>query len=375
MILQLLNREQSCDILYHNGELEKISDHNLKNYSCVWKHHPILHDENYTYLCVLAGKKSVEEYSDSKSLYLDLQNQIRAHKKASITAKVSLEEFCFYDLIPEHTLKKWLETQKSCLEKIYAVEKKGEDYNILHKAHVLVENISTQNVSYGSKKGKVKYDIFGSATGRLTTKKGSVPILTLKKSQRKLLEPQNDAFVELDLNAAEVRMLIALSDQEQPQGDIHEWVAKQVFNDEISRSQAKVELFAWLYNPSNSKSRFDKIFSRQIFRDFFNSEDEVLTTPFGRRLPVDERKAQNYLLQSTTSDQVIENAYKIQKILKGSKSTIAFMLHDSIILDMAQEDAIMLKEIKNQFEKTRWGKFKSTCKIGKDFGNLKELNI
>ena len=90
---------------------------------------------------------------------------------------------------------------------------------------------------------------------------------------------------------------------------------------------------------------------------------------------VEERKAQNYLLQSTTSDQVLENAYKIQKMLRGKKSTIAFTLHDSIILDMSQEDAIMLRDIKSQFEQTRWGSFISTCKIGKNFGNLKELEV
>jgi hypothetical protein len=221
----------------------------------------------------------------------------------------------------------------------------------------------------------VLYDIFGSATGRLTTKRGSIPVLTLKKEQRELLRPQNDAFVELDLNAAEVRMLMALSGRDQPCGDIHEWIVDNVFNGSIERSKAKIELFAWLYNPSNSKSEFDQIFSRQIFRDFYFYDDNILTTPFGRRLPVEERKAQNYLLQSTTSDQVLENAYKIQKMLKTKKSTIAFTLHDSIILDMSQEDAIMLKEIKNQFEQTRWGKFMSTCKIGNTFGNLKELNL
>ena len=62
-------------------------------------------------------------------------------------------------------------------------------------------------------------------------------------------------------------------------------------------------------------------------------------------------------------------------MLCGKKSKIAFTLHDSIILDMAKEDAIMLREIKEQFESTRWGKFPSTCKIGKNFGELKELAL
>ena len=101
----------------------------------------------------------------------------------------------------------------------------------------------------------------------------------------------------------------------------------------------------------------------------------MLTTPFGRKLAVDERKAQNYLLQSTTSDIVIQNAYKIMKMFKGKKSKIAFTLHDSIIIDMDKKDAIMLRDIKEQFEETPWGPFRSTCKIGKTFGDLKDLVI
>ncbi len=190
-----------------------------------------------------------------------------------------------------------------------------------------------------------------------------------------MLKPQNDAFVELDLNSSEIRMLMALSGREQPQGDIHEHLQKEIFDGRCKRSEFKERLFAWLYNPNSDDTVFDQFFSRKTFRDFFAAEDEVLTTPFGRRLAVDERRAQNYLLQSTTSDQVLENAYKIQKMLMGKKTTIAFTLHDSIILDMAQEDATMLRDIKVQFEKTRWGNFVSTCKIGKNFGLLKELVI
>lgn len=295
--------------------------------------------------------------------------------KAALTAKVSLEEECFFNLLPEHCLSKWFHIRQQALENLCKMTTKEADYDILHKAHVLTTNIAQQNITFGTKTGRVLYNIFGSATGRLTTKRGSVPVLTLKKEQRELLRPQNDAFVELDLNAAEIRMLMALSGREQPQGDIHEHLQKEIFGGWGKRSEFKERLFAWLYNPNSDDTVFDRFFSRETFRDFFAAEDQILTTPFGRRLPVEERKAQNYLLQSTTSDQVLENAYKIQKQLRGKKSTIAFTLHDSIILDMAQEDAIMLREIKQQFEFTRWGNFMSTCKIGKTFGNLKELKI
>jgi hypothetical protein len=150
---------------------------------------------------------------------------------------------------------------------------------------------------------------------------------------------------------------------------------ENVFAGELERHKAKVALFAWLYNPSSSKNKFDKFFSREIFRDFFDPETQILTTPFGRQLPVCERKAQNYLLQSTTSDIVLQNAYKIMKMLDGKRSNIAFTLHDSVIIDMAKDDAQMIREIRHQFEETSWGPFPSTCKIGKTFGDLKALKI
>ncbi len=376
MILQTLDIKNNCKGIFHEGAfLFQDFDETLNEYSTAWKHSEMLEDKNYHYLYLTIKEDDLSAYSHDPELFTVYRKKMEAHYRAATTAKVSLEESCFYDLLPEHQLVKWFSMRQQALENLNRESKIAEDYEILHKIHVLTTLIAKQDVQFGSKTGRVIYDIFGSATGRLTTKKGSVPVLTLKKEQRELLKPQNDAFVELDLNAAEVRMLMALSGKEQPQGDIHDWVVKNVFDNQIERSKAKVELFAWLYNPSSSKSHFDKFFSRQIFRDFYFSEDGVLTTPFGRKLLVDERKAQNYLLQSTTSDQVLENAYKIQKMLKGKKSKIAFTLHDSIILDMSQEDAIMLREIKSQFEQTKWGSFMSTCKIGKNFGTLKEIKI
>lgn len=376
MILQTLDIKDNCRGIFHNNEfLFENTKRIAHDYDVAWKHSPMLEDENFRYLYLSLKDEDLSPYCSDPDLFLAYKRKMESHRKAAITAKVSLQEQCFYDLLPEHQLLNWFTIKQQALENLNKAIEKQSDYDILHKIHVLTTNIAQQNIHFGTKIGRVLYNIFGSATGRLTTMKTSVPVLTLKKEQRELLKPQNDAFVELDLNAAEIRMMMALSGREQPQGDIHEWVVENVFDGQIERSKAKVELFAWLYNPSNSKSRFDKFFSRQIFRDFYFSEDRILTTPFGRNLVVEERKAQNYLLQSTTSDQVLENAYKIQKMLKGKKSTIAFTLHDSIILDMSQEDVIMLRDIKSQFEKTRWGDFASTCKIGKTFANLKELKL
>ena len=376
MILQTLDIKDNCKGIFHQGSFILDGAKELASkYSTAWKHSPILDDEKYRYLYLSLKDNDLSSYSHDVELFLTYEKKMQAHQKAAVSEKVSLEEECFFDLLPEHQLTRWFSLRQQALEVLHKATEKEDDYDILHKAHVLTSEIGRQDLMFEGKKGRVQYNIFGSATGRLTTKKGSVPIMTLKREDRYKITPQNDAFVELDLNAAEVRTLMALSGREQPQEDIHAWVTKNVFGGEIERSKAKIELFAWLYNPSSSESRFDEFFSRLIFRDFFAPEDEVLTTPFGRRLAVDERKAQNYLLQSTTSDIVIQNAYKIMKMLKGKKSQIAFTLHDSIIVDMCKKDAIMLRKIKEQFEETPWGPFMSTCKIGKTFGDLKELKI
>ena len=376
MILQTLDIKNNCTGIFHkNAFLLDNLQETANQYFLAWKHSPMLDDEKFRYLYLSLKDEDLSAYCQDPELFLMYKKKMESHQKAALTAKVSLENECFFDLLPENQLLKWFQVRQQALENLYKMTKKEDDYDILHKIHVLTTNIAQQSITFGTKTGRVLYNIFGSATGRLTTKRSSVPVLTLKKEQRELLKPQNDAFVELDLNAAEIRMLMALSGREQPQGDIHEHLQSEIFGGWGKRSEFKERLFAWLYNPNSDDSVFDQFFSRETFRDFFAAEDEVLTTPFGRRLTVDERKAQNYLLQSTTSDQVLENAYKIQKMLKGKKSTIAFTLHDSIILDMSQEDAIMLREIKKQFEETRWGSFVSTCKIGKTFGNLKELKI
>mgnify|MGYP005627620931 FL=1 len=376
MILQTLDIKDNCKGIFHRGAfLFEGAEETANRYFLAWKHSPMLEDENFRYLFLSLKDDDLSTYSIDPELYEEYKKKMLAQGKAAATAKIDLTEECFFDLLPEHQLTKWFKMREQALHSLHKSTKREDDYDILHKAHVLTAEIGRQDLMFEGKKGRVQYNIFGSATGRLTTKKGSVPIMTLKKEDRHKITPQNDAFVELDLNAAEVRTLMALSGREQPQEDIHAWVTENVFNGEIERSKAKVELFAWLYNPSSSESRFDEFFSRLIFRDFFAPEDQVLTTPFGRRLAVDERKAQNYLLQSTTSDIVIQNAYKIMKMLKGKKSQIAFTLHDSIIIDMCKKDAIMLRKIKEQFEETPWGPFMSTCKIGKTFGDLKDLEI
>ena len=71
--------------------------------------------------------------------------------------------------------------------------------------------------------------------------RGVSRFLTMDRKYRRVIEPTNDFFVELDFNAAELRTLIALQGKNQPAEDIHEWNVKNVYRGLVTREEAKKE--------------------------------------------------------------------------------------------------------------------------------------
>ncbi len=101
----------------------------------------------------------------------------------------------------------------------------------------------------------------------------------------------------------------------------------------------------------------------------------TIKTPFGRAIEVDERRALNYLIQSTTSDIVLERAVEIDKFLEGKKSFISHIVHDELVLDVADEERHLLPEIKELFANNKLDKFMVNVMAGKNYYDLGDLNI
>ena len=220
----------------------------------------------------------------------------------------------------------------------------------------------------------ISYDIAGTRTGRLTTKKGSFPILTLDKDFRAVIKPNNDLFIELDFNAAELRTVLALSGVEQPDKDIHEWIGNNIFASTEGREEIKKKVFAWLYNPLAKNDKLESVFKRKdITKSHFNGKE--VKTPFGRTIEVDERRAFNYIVQSTTSDMFLRSMIKVFNLLKDRKSHIAFSVHDSLVIDFDMEDKDLLSEMVNVFSETDLAKFKVNMSIGKDYGSMRTKRL
>lgn len=374
-IIQVLDVEHQCRGLYTNGKFL------LDNYSLAveesdtaWVYSPIIsQDENYTFLSLFLKGRDLSEYSQFPSKMKSTKLLFESQKKAALDAKVDLREFCFFDIIPDHLLHNWFSLRESALKTVSRLVPRPSDYDILHKIHVVISKISRQRLNFGSNSGeKIQYDMFSSSTGRLTTKRGSFPILNIDKGQRALITPQNDLFLELDLNGAEIRTLLALSGVEQPNQDIHEWNMRGL-PPWTTRAKAKEDFFAWLYNPKAESSFYERYYNKNIYLQHYDGTS--VETPFGRRLTVDTRRALNYLIQSTTSDMVMESAYKIVKKLAHRRSFLAFTMHDSVVLDFSKDDHDLVLELKDIFESNRYGRFLSNINIGKNFGSMRKLEI
>ena len=196
----------------------------------------------------------------------------------------------------------------------------------------------------------------------------------MDKDFRSIVKPTTDWFVELDFNAAELRTLMALGGSETPLEDIHSWNMRNLFNAHTTREEAKQGFFSWLYDENKTNPKLSKYYDRDKVREEY-WDGEVVKTMFGREIEADRKHALNNIIQSTTADLVLRQVIKIHDMLRGMKSFIAFTIHDNIVLDMTDEERYNIPMMIEEFSNTELGKFLVNVKAGKDFGNLRTLNL
>ena len=394
MFFQPLDKKQECRLFYYNDALnEELPD--LP--TATWKYAQHLSNiDDLKFVNLYCAGKTLEEIcpENLKEEWGRVTQKLRAYMRAFGLAKINLEDMCFYDSIPEIFLLQYFDLKNQITEHVYNNFPEPENYDFLLNMTKLADSIRKNKLNIDAERikdnfGKYKtrqfvkkissmnpyidYNIFGTKTGRLTTFPKSFPIMTLDRDHRSVLHPNNDVFVELDYNAAELRVFMGLLGIPQPKGDIHAWIGKNVFKGGLSRDMVKKKVFAWLYNPQAKDARLEKIFNKQeIMKKYYDGE--YITTPFGRSIRADDHHALNYVIQSTTSDMFLRQVLKVDSLLKQTESYIAFSIHDSFIIDFKGQDRNYLQNIMNVFSTTCFGEFKLNLSMGKDFGNITQIN-
>jgi len=393
-IFTVLDSRKECLGYYYNGDIKE--DKTSKQF-VTWDYKGDLGPEMTEYTSLYAGGRSLTEVCPAhlKDEWARLQEKRLAFQNAVLVSKMEAGTACAYDIIPQWFLKEYSQVKCEIIEWAFSNLDRPHNYNKMSSLERLFYDIKKNNLKIDLTAMKndvssltvrrqlkrlsgvnntISYNQFGSVTGRLTVGKNSFPILNLPKNFRKVVKPNNDLFVEFDYNAAELRTLLALMEMPQPAGDIHEWNVKNIFNDNVTREEAKKRVFAWLYNPESKDETLNKTYDRElVLSKYWNGT--TVKTPFGREIEASRHYALNYIIQSTTSDLVLEKVLGIQKFLKSSPSKIVFLIHDSFVLDIPAEERYNMAGIKKMFASTRFGKFAVNMSAGKDFGNMKEIRL
>tara|TARA_R100000808_G_C2137299_1_gene145438 strand:+ start:574 stop:1767 length:1194 start_codon:yes stop_codon:yes gene_type:complete len=395
MLFQTLDEKEKCVAIFLDGELSKKEI--PQNLTKTWSYSSFLKSHDVLYANLYCNGKTLTEVcpEELSSDWERISDRLKAFYRSFVEAKVSLNDNCFFDLVPEQFLLEFCDLKNKITEHVLDEYEKPTNYEFLEDLTKLVTQIKYQplNIDLSPIRHRmteyktrqfckkinriepyVKYNVFGTKTGRLTTVKNSFPILTLDKTYRSIVKPKNDWFMEFDYNAAELRTLLALANKEQPAQDMHEWNVENLYNGNLSRKEAKERVFAWLYNPNSKDTSFSKAYEREeVLKRYWDGK--CVKTHYDREIEADAHHALNYIIQSTFSDLMLRQTLKLSKILNGRKSQVAFMIHDSVVIDLAEEDADILNDLYHTFADTEFGAFKTNATAGKNFGEMKELWI
>lgn len=379
--------------VYFNKQIININSLPKDKILKTWKFNTKLFEYNKNILfgeLIYEGKK-LSECSIS-NLFHYYVNKYKAFLKSAIETKININEIEILNLIPNEFLLEYYEYQIEEINKLID-NKINKNYyqlveieNILRlleeqelnidisklndklyslRARELIKNLKIR------KKHFISFNQFGSKTGRLTQNKTSFPILTLDTEFRNILRPTNSKFISIDFNAAEARVLMALSGQEQPKEDIHQYNA-DILN--ISRDDAKKNLFSWLYGAKNINGmEFNKLFNVDVvIEKYYNKEKQEVYTFFDRTIQSDEFHKLNHIIQSTTSDMVLRQMVKVWNFLKENKlkTKLSFILHDAFILDTDRNELEYCDRIVEIIRNNVFGEFLVNVSNGDSFGNL-----
>jgi len=315
-------------------------------------------------------KKNIEKsiggnlLTNYQSIFKQITTILKFNKKIGFNA-------AWHELIPPHILAKFYKTKEKVFRYVLKNYQYPRDYDFCLELYDFLEKIAKQPLKFENVpdvckdffvKNKIRYKIFGTKTLRLTTNKNSsFGILTLQKKFRQYIKPQNDLFLELDYNAFELRVLLAILGKQSENVDLHAKHQK-LFNN-CSRKDAKQKVYSWLFDFNKTNSQLEELYERNKVLELM-WDGEKIQTLHGNTIKTDKpNTALNNIIQTSASEIFLRQVLKLDKVLSGMKSFIAFTIHDSVVLDIAEEEKEKIEELIAMFENTPHGTFKSNLGV------------
>ena len=195
MIFQIIDDKKECIGWFANGKLRR--DSLPKNMRATWDWSPRIGDERVDLAKIYAEGKSLNDICppDLETRWNAHQNKIKAHIKSFVNSKVSMDDICFYDLVPKQHLRHYYQTMNDITEWVVENQERPQNYSFLHDLNITCREIAQQEInidwpllkkfankdqkamylakSCWDRKNVINYNIFGTKTGRLGLHEGS----------------------------------------------------------------------------------------------------------------------------------------------------------------------------------------------------------
>lgn len=358
-----LEARQNSKVLYENNHL--LVNCHPKSTDRTWSFNNFSDNHGTTIAQLLAECQDIANCAPEKlrEKHAEISAKIRTSLQTFKTVGMSTKGHALTDTVPKWQLLELGSVSSDIVDHVCDTTPKQPYYQNLLDINRVIYDIAGRPVRFeaGERQGYIpevgylRYKMFNSKTCRLTTGKDSFP-MNLQKELRKFIIPENDSFIEIDVNGMDIRIFIALLGHEQPKEDIH------VFNQEIlgvtDRNEAKGKFFSWFYDPSKRNKKLENFYDRTILLDRYGDSEYNLLTPFQKRLPSDDFHWLNHLVQTTASLTFWEQSAKVFEMLRDRSTYIKLLNHDSILLDYSNTDADIVDAIADTFSSTRFGTFK-----------------
>ena len=352
---------------------------------------------------ILCGGKRIDQVCPEKYITeLKMVNdKMKCFVKAFSTSKVHFDNENIFSFLPFSFLNEFFSIRNKITKEVFETYERPKNYDVILELFKLNSFIKRNKLNFDTRKilsissfddkvrslwkkvlsgkDKINYNIFGSITGRFSTKPDSFPILNLAKEYREFIIPRNHFFLELDFNAIDLRSLIHLNGKVQPKEDIHDW-NRDIYNEEtgsfVTRDEIKKKVLTWLYSTDTNKfpvRSINDVYDKNFLAEKYWKNGKI-TNSFDREIECDKQHAIPLLGQSESADLFARQALALHKVLNNTKSHLTALIHDSCLIDLHEDDKVLIDDFTKVFGDTKFGKTKVNVKMGTTFGEMKAIN-
>jgi DNA polymerase I-like protein with 3'-5' exonuclease and polymerase domains len=226
----------------------------------------------------------------------------------------------------------------------------------------------------------IEYKSMHSTTGRLSfANKTGVNLLSYPKDDsRKIIIPEYDKYLSVDIKGMEIFYLISTKTRFLQQEDIkidenfdiYNYIISKI-DQKLQRAKLKNTIIKWLYGATNfseEEETIKKLIEKHIPEIVPDKSLYIPTyyqTRFGRIIKINRSftKYQNNIPQSEANDVMINCLIDLWNRMKQNrlKSKIKFIIYDQFIIDMVSEEEENIRQlIHDVFE----GIFPYQCEVG-----------